>query len=67
MDGSIFDKELEEWNLDPTGYSFEKRIELGTQLRILKRLDEIAELLRTMKKQEKEYWETWRRAKENEK
>lgn len=60
------DREIEEWGLNPSRYSFEKRIELGTQFIILKRLDEIAGLLRSMKQQEKDYWETWKKAKENE-
>lgn len=64
--GEYFDMEIEEWGLKPSNYSFEKRIELGTNFLILKRLDEIAGLLRSMKQQEKDYWETWKQAKSKE-
>lgn len=66
MNPNLFDKALEEWDLDPTNYSFVMRIELGTNLLILKKLDEITEILKSMKQQEKDYWETWKKAKENE-
>ena len=64
--GEYFDKELEEWGLNPSNYDFNLRITLGTNFLILKRLDEIAGLLRSMKQQEKDYWETWKQAKSKE-
>jgi len=62
----FYKKMLDEWSIDGSRYSDKKALELAIQCTQLHYLQSIEGILKSMKQQEKEYWEAWKKAKENE-
>lgn len=62
----FYEDMLEEWSIDTSSISKEKQQELAVQCAILYYLQSIDGKLESMKQQEKDYWETWKKAKEKE-